>query len=780
MKKRMLRKKLCAVICAATLGTSAAGFSSPIVQPHSLTVSAATADDFEFDEDGVNFVCSVEGFSEKCYRDNTQQSIGYGTKCCGGTLHEAGAHSVTESEARQRMKNAMDDEYAPHVRYLTSGLEMNQNQFNALCSMCFNTWDLRKCPLIAYLRGELTEKEAREQNAEFHITKGSSYEDGLRNRRNKESDLFFSGIDHHPDDELQCPYERPRGFPILKKNSRGEGVKWLQYLLTTYFGYDTGGIDGILGEKSEISLIDYQMNHGLTADGLLGPVSIGNLVDTVGEILHQVTAPPAVVPQMPYDLAAFDGDNYATTLFTWAACKNADWYDVRIYKAGEVNAMQTTFMVKDTSYRFPLAAGEYDLSVTSVNANGNYQISGRISFGVSSGTLTPVNSAVWNGHIYAVYDSAVWYHDSQRIAKNFGGHLATVTSAEENALIASLIAEGKQSAYLLGGSDEAQEGVWVWENGEAWEYSNWCNMQPDNSNDFEHGLEMGKSGVWNDVQLKDYTTRGIVLEIESNAPTAETVYGNNAYQIFDTPMNWTEADAFCRSIGGHLAYIESEDENKALFDFIQSGANSLYWFGGIRRGDAFVWSDNSAMQYINWHEKQPDNWEGVEEYTEIYQSDGTWNDDRNTAARGFICEFENTHCLEYPETLTLTNGEQYQLETNGRSLQFKSSDPEFLVVNQTGLVTAIGEGEALLSIIDESNNILRIKVTVTAPAARLAGDANCDGSISVSDAILLARVVAEDSTVRITQNGYNNADLDKDGSITQLDVAAILHKIAGM
>lgn len=34
------------------------------------------------------------------------------------------------------------------------------------------------------------------------------------------------------------------------------------------------------------------------------------------------------------------------------------------------------------------------------------------------------------------------------------------------------------------------------------------------------------------------------------------------YQVFDNSMSWTEAEAYCQSIGGHLLTISSSDEQQ--------------------------------------------------------------------------------------------------------------------------------------------------------------------------------------------------------------------------
>lgn len=62
-----------------------------------------------------------------------------------------------------------------------------------------------------------------------------------------------------------------------------------------------------------------------------------------------------------------------------------------------------------------------------------------------------------------------------------------------------------------------------------------------------------------------------------------------------------------------------------------------------------------------------------------------------------------------------------------------------------------------------------------APSQR--GDVDADGVVDVTDAVLLARYLSEDYTVRIPYAGLASADVDGSGSITLEDVLAILRMI---
>lgn len=90
-----------------------------------------------------------------------------------------------------------------------------------------------------------------------------------------------------------------------------------------------------------------------------------------------------------------------------------------------------------------------------------------------------------------------------------GGHLAVITSADENSFVASLIS----GDTWIGGSDAVVEGEWRWVGGaedgqQFWQgtasgtsvggfYENWNGGEPNNSGD-EDAVEMNNGGGWND------------------------------------------------------------------------------------------------------------------------------------------------------------------------------------------------------------------------------------------------------------------------------------------
>ncbi len=108
----------------------------------------------------------------------------------------------------------------------------------------------------------------------------------------------------------------------------------------------------------------------------------------------------------------------------------------------------------------------------------------------------PPDAVAFGGHHYKVFDEDVTWHEAKSLCRGMGGHLATITSREEQHFLADL-ADGR---YLyLGGSDEAEEGRWVWIDGSPWQFTAWMAGQPNNWGGDEHYLATYDKGEWVDV-----------------------------------------------------------------------------------------------------------------------------------------------------------------------------------------------------------------------------------------------------------------------------------------
>ena len=83
----------------------------------------------------------------------------------------------------------------------------------------------------------------------------------------------------------------------------------------------------------------------------------------------------------------------------------------------------------------------------------------------------------WNGHTYLVYDISVTWEEARAYCESLGGHLVTITSAEEQQVIEQLLDGGSKHQYWIGLSKTS--GVMGWVTNEAFSYANWDSGEPN-------------------------------------------------------------------------------------------------------------------------------------------------------------------------------------------------------------------------------------------------------------------------------------------------------------
>lgn len=76
------------------------------------------------------------------------------------------------------------------------------------------------------------------------------------------------GLTKYDPDKVETGNPYPEPTVNVKKGSKGEGVKWVQYELNRRrYGL---AVDGIAGDKTVAAIKDFQLKFGLTTDGIVG------------------------------------------------------------------------------------------------------------------------------------------------------------------------------------------------------------------------------------------------------------------------------------------------------------------------------------------------------------------------------------------------------------------------------------------------------------------------------------------------------------------------------
>lgn len=143
-------------------------------------------------------------------------------------------------------------------------------------------------------------------------------------------------------------------------------------------------------------------------------------------------------------------------------------------------------------------------------------------------------------------------------------------------------------------------------------------------------------------------------------------------------------------------------------------------------------------------------------------------------------------------TSTYTPGEKPEIDAGsaeivgiGKQLQLRminaDETPEWVSTNvnvasvdENGLVTAVGEGTAVI-LAKLSNQICSVTITVTAESVQH-GDANCDGTVDVNDAVLIMSHMANKTKYPLSAEAINNGDVYQRGDGISLGDANSVQK----
>ncbi|XP_060070466.1 perlucin-like [Ylistrum balloti] len=126
------------------------------------------------------------------------------------------------------------------------------------------------------------------------------------------------------------------------------------------------------------------------------------------------------------------------------------------------------------------------------------------------------------------------------------------------------------------------------------------------------------------------------------------LHDHSCYIFVNTSDSWIEHMQHCVLIGGHLASIDSEEENR----FLEGGVrvrHASFWVGGtnMNANSSWVWIENNnpvpmrpcghAHNYCKWNKDQPNNSHGNEHCLEL-NLHTHWNDNYCPFPQGAICE----------------------------------------------------------------------------------------------------------------------------------------------
>lgn len=290
--------------------------------------------------------------------------------------------------------------------------------------------------------------------------------------------------------------------------------------------------------------------------------------------------------------------------------------------------------------------------------------------------FVPEEAFEYNGHFYAFYDdlqnmdNCSW-ETAKRLCKARGGHLAVIDDAEENEMLYSELQKAGYDMAFFGLYLDGD--VWKRVDGEELEYTNWLydsTYAPYAMYFYSSQWQSGEFSTSTDTTVYicewdsgEYYIDAVECDEDNNPklPKDTLKFGDSVYKVYRNALTAQEARKFCEKQGGHLIYINSQEEQDFIFNELQdSGTKNMYWIGAVESSGSWVWSDGTDISYSNWSANEPANSDGDSKYSiinlksENYDKGG-WVAQSNIGAEyreaeyypnyGFICEWEY-HCQD--------------------------------------------------------------------------------------------------------------------------------------
>lgn len=202
--------------------------------------------------------------------------------------------------------------------------------------------------------------------------------------------------------------------------------------------------------------------------------------------------------------------------FKWYAEGTSKW--AAVYYASEGNETDynkpiyaTRWYYQDPVYTYYYYKDEAKEAANNPTGDNISNIIEWVQYRSRTNSEIEPSGAVYNGHVYKLItcqDPLSW-SVAKAYCEHAGGYLATITSAEEQNVVSGL---GTVHAWLGGYRTSNDNFAWI--TGEAFNYSNWIDGEPNNGGGTENCIGIYPDHGWNDYSETTTSVSSFVLEYE--------------------------------------------------------------------------------------------------------------------------------------------------------------------------------------------------------------------------------------------------------------------------
>lgn len=210
----------------------------------------------------------------------------------------------------------------------------------------------------------------------------------------------------------------------------------------------------------------------------------------------------------------------------------------------------------------------------------------------------------YNGHKYEIVKPIIkkevtWY-TAEQICEKWNGHLATVTSNDEQEVLQNYIAEkyGEDAMknYWIGGYRDTEIDEWKWITGEKWNYTNWASNEPNNYSGYieSYAHLIGKYysssktvGKWNDAS-------------DNGAGYANSFFNSDEYGFICEYDNFDASGSYKTGRVKFPSYIESEEDISSTYYYRDD-----YFMKDSSEFNASLATMSLCLELASWNSNYP-------------------------------------------------------------------------------------------------------------------------------------------------------------------------------
>lgn len=91
----------------------------------------------------------------------------------------------------------------------------------------------------------------------------------------------------------------------------------------------------------------------------------------------------------------------------------------------------------------------------------------------------------------------------------------------------------------------------------------------------------------------------------ADVPSDAVAFNGHYYKFFNIGCKWSEANAACQSMGGHLVTITSQKEQDFCVSLMGSITPKYCWMGAYHNSDGWHWVTGEKWDFEYWSYDQP-------------------------------------------------------------------------------------------------------------------------------------------------------------------------------